>query len=371
MRALIFVLALATPAFADRLPGIDDPAFRKPFEQLLLGNDLHALHDLHAAAEAGNTAALLAVPFAINWFLPDRRKTDLNFLFKINGVRTLDAASAADPVAAIVWQRNMKARPSEWLDWSLKLYQAKETTTASNMLAIWLNQTGALGPLPDWLLDQPVPPRLLADILQFRLQDISGAVASADAEAFIIERLRADDPAAWMAMAGYARMDHADTVPLPDLTQARIAGILAAVGVTPEEGQRRMEAVVPLLLALKLPFGDVLNEETAAAVVQQLKGTPEFLPVEKLCNTACGTTSTACMTAFMAGFGYHRALTANTHPFVSLIEPAEFYATPRGQSETLRATFFQMGQFPTASPPYLAVREIDACLADAILAELP
>ena len=72
MRAVLLALFLATPGLtspglAEPVPGTDDPAFRAPFDRALQGDDPTALLELHAAAEAGNVAALLALPAASDW----------------------------------------------------------------------------------------------------------------------------------------------------------------------------------------------------------------------------------------------------------------------------------------------------------------
>ena len=67
MRAILLALVLATPAWAGPPAGIDDPAFRAPFDRALQVDDPTALLELHAAAESGNTAALLALPAVGDW----------------------------------------------------------------------------------------------------------------------------------------------------------------------------------------------------------------------------------------------------------------------------------------------------------------
>ncbi|MFZ1341450.1 MAG: hypothetical protein WAS26_20635 [Paracoccaceae bacterium] len=367
---LVAALFLSSPGHAETLPGLDDPAFRKPFERLLLGHDLPTLADLHAAAEAGNHAAVLAMPFALSWARFDPAKTRPAALFKINGQRVNLAAMALDPLAALWWQ-DATSDPADLLDRARAFYLAGETARGNAMLATWLNQTGGLGPLPDWLFDSPVPSWLTAALMRYRLKEITDAVPPQEADALVILRLQADDPAAWMALAGYADMDRPDPSPLPDEAVARIAAILTAAGVAPEDGQRRMAEAVPLLLASSPLRDDPLDADTAAASVAALKGTPEFLPVETVCATACPQTAETCMVAFVAAFGNPMDRTVQELPFASLISPAAFFATRRGQTELFRSVRFQMGENPAISPAMVQARQIDACLADAALSILP
>ena len=68
MRALVITACLlASAPSAQTLPGADDPAFRAPFERALQADDPTALAEIHAAAEAGNLAALRALPAVLVW----------------------------------------------------------------------------------------------------------------------------------------------------------------------------------------------------------------------------------------------------------------------------------------------------------------
>ncbi len=64
---------------------------------------------------------------------------------------------------------------------------------------------------------------------------------------------------------------------------------------------------------------------------------------------------------------WSRATTAQ--PLISLIPTKDFFATPRGRQILLRSLTGQLGDDPAASPRLAATRQIDACLADAILSE--
>ena len=134
---------------------------------------------------------------------------------------------------------------------------------------------------------------------------------------------------------------------------------------------RRMAEAGPVLRAMKLPPDAVLDADTAAAAVRTLTGTPDFLPIERVCATACPATTDACMTAFVAAFGFAVNSTVQDQPFVSLIRPADFFATPRGRTVLWRTIRYRMGQTPATAPPILRAHEIDACFADAMLSETP
>ncbi len=364
MRAFLLALILTTPALADPIPGTDDPAFRAPFDRALQGDDPTALTEIHAAAEAGNTAAILALPVVSEWLRSTLPFAERKKLARVNGTAVPDAFAAADPIAALWRLGDPGTDMGALLSRAFGLYAAGEPDKATSLYMIWLTQTGGFGPLPDGFFDQPAPDWATAHVLWGRLNDTTFEPA-VETDALVIDRLKADDPAAWIALAGFAGLHRSDG---PPADTARFAALFVAAGIPKEEAARRMQAVVPVVKVMRY---EPVDAATAKAAVEAFRSEPEFQPLLALCTSTCPATADACTTAFVASFGhpYGRANTAQ--PLTSLIPTADFFATPRGRTLLLRSTAGPLGPDPAASPLLAATRAIDACLADAILATQP
>lgn len=371
MRAVLLALFLATsglasPGLSEPVPGTDDPAFRAPFDRALQGDDPTALLELHAAAEAGNVAALLALPAASDWLragLPfSQRKT----LGRINGQPLAEAIAAADPTAALWAGGEPGPDMDALLARAFALYDAGEPDKATLLFSTWINQTGGYTDLPPGFFDHPVPPWLMAYVLRGRLID-NGVTLPADDAALVASRLKADDPAAWIALAAFA-----DNPPKTNVKAHydRLYAILVAANISQDEAERQMAAVRPALRAIHRA-DPVLESAMAASATALFQTEPEFQPILAVCAAACPQTRAHCTTAFVAAFGHPFGRVTTAQPFASLIPASEFFATPRGRLVLLRSTQGQLGDDPAASPALAAARQIDACLADAILAALP
>jgi hypothetical protein len=364
MRAILLALVLATPTLADPIPGLDDPAFRAPFDRALQTDDPTALIDLHAAAEAGNTAAILALPMVSEWLRTTLPFAERKKLARINGTPMTEMFLAADPVAALWAMGDIGSDSDALLQRAFALYDAGEVDKATSLYMTWVNQTGGYGPLPPDFFDHPAPPWARSHVMWGRLNDTTFAPA-VEADAFVVDRLKADDPAAWLALAGFAGLHRTDAPP-PDT--ARLATIFAAAGIPQDEAARMMQAAVPVLKVMRY---EPVDPATAEAATAAFRAEPEFQPLLTLCATICPDTQTQCATAFIAGFGhpYGRATTAQ--PLISLISTKDFFATPRGGLLLLRSLAGPLGDTPATSSRLTAARQIDACLADAIVAAIP
>lgn len=370
MRAILLALLLASPVRADPVAGIDDPAFRRPFETALETDDPVALIDLHKAALAGNTAALLALPTVLDWFGKDVPSSVRRQLFFVNGVSLYEALAEADPVAA-AWGMMGGVGSSDMdalLDRAFTLYAAGEADKGTALFLLWQHQTQAYAPLPPGFFDQPVPDWAVAMHLQDRLVYVGGDYP-AEAEALLAERLKLDDRAGWMGLALFTGL-HLSPEFRVKVDQPRIDRILSLAGYTPAEGKARMAEVIPVLQALK---GSVpmLDSETALTAVDTLEAEPEFAPLETFCEVRCPTTARACAAAYVAAFGHPHGKFADAQPFVSLISPKEFFSSPRGQKILLQSTDRLSGADRADSPVQTGIRQIDACLADVLLAPRP
>lgn len=366
MRALFLTLLLATPTLADPIPGADDPAFRAPFDRALQGDDPTALTELHAAAEAGNTAALLALPVASTWLRATLPFAERKKLGRVGGTPVAEAFAAADPTAALWNLGDTGTDMDALLTRAFSLYNAGEPDKATYLFMTWVNQTGGYIDLPPGFFDHPVPPWAMAQVLRGRLID-NGVTLPADGDALMVDRLKADDPAAWIALAGFAGLHRTDSAP-PDTV--RLAAIFRAAGITQDEGARRMAAAAPALKVISRAT-PILDPETAKAAAATFQDEPEFQPLLTLCATACPPSHDQCTTAFVAAFGHPYGRATLDQPLTSLISTTDFFATPRGRLLLLRSTRGALGDTPATSPALAAARQIDACLADAILAANP
>lgn len=362
MRAILLALVLATPAWAGPPAGIDDPAFRAPFDRALQVDDATALLELHAAAESGNTAALLALPAVGDWLRATLPFSERKKLIRINGLPLAEALDAADPVAALWAMGEPGTDMDALLQRAFALYDAGEVDKATSLYMTWINQTGGYGPLPPDFFDHPAPPWATAQVLRGRLTDTVFA-PPVEADALLVDRLKADDPAAWIALAGFSGLHRTDAPP-PDT--ARLAAIFASAGIPQDEAVRRMQDTVPILKVLRY---EPVDPATAAAATEVFRIEPEFLPLLTLCATTCPASADQCEIAFVAGFGHPWSRATTAQPLISLIPTKDFFATPRGRQILLRSLTGQLGDDPAASPRLAATRQIDACLAEAILAE--
>jgi hypothetical protein len=364
MRAILLALLLAAPVQAE-IPGLDDPAFRAPFDRALQGDDPTALLDLHAAAESGNTAALLALPAVQYWLRSTLPFTDRKRLSRINGTPLAEAVAAADPTAALWNMGDPGTDMDALLQRAFGLYDAGEPDKATSLYMTWVNQTGGYGPLPPDFFDHPAPAWATALVLSGRLQDTVFAPPS-EADALLAERLKADDPAAWIALAGFARLHRSDAPP-PDT--ARLTAIFASAGIPQDVAARRMQEAVPILKVMR--YEPQTDRSIAEAATASFRSEPEFLPLLSVCSAACPDTKDQCATAFLAGFGHPDGRATQVQPLVALISTEDFFASPRGRLLLLRSTAGVLGEDPGSAPSLAAARQIDACLADAILAALP
>ncbi|MCX7289245.1 MAG: hypothetical protein NTW20_17330 [Rhodobacterales bacterium] len=361
MRAFLLAILLSTPALADPIPGADDQAFRVPFDQALQSDDPASLVALHAAAEAGNTAALLALPTVSNWLRPALPFSERKKPGRINGQPIAEALNAADPVAALWAGGDIGSVTDRLLARAFALDDAGEPDKASVLFMTWVSQTGGYGPLPEGFFDHPVPPWAMAQVLRGRLID-NGITLPTEGDALLVQRLKAKDPAAWIALAGFAGLHRSDT---PPVDTARLAAIFAAAGIPQGEAAREMQSAVPVL---KVMGYDPVSREDAEAATAAFRSKPEFQPLLALCYSICPQTQDQCATAFVAGFGHPYGRATNAQPLTSLITTEDFFATPRGRLVLLRSLAGPLGDTPAASPRLSAARQIDACFADNLLA---
>lgn len=366
-RAVLAALAfLAAPARAEAPAGLDDPAFTQPFQRLLAANDTTALDALHQAAEAGNVAALLALPAALDWLRPPLK--DRRTYLTVSGAKLADATAAAAPQAADWAGGNPDlAKTDDLIARALRLFDAGEDEKAIGFLLGWINQTGPWAALPDGLFDRPLPALAEYFLLAMRLSDPTNPDPAA-ARALTIARLKAGSPGAAMALAHLAGLHRPDGPTNPE-GAAQIPQIFAGAGLSPGEGEARLQAALP---ALKLIQGrEMPDAKTALAATEYLAATPDLVPLRAACAAACPQSSGTCTAAALLAYGFPQGRGGNAQPFTALIAADAFWATPRGIDLLLVRPLRDASPAQAASPPMLAAIALDACFARVTGQSLP
>ncbi|MFM7443641.1 MAG: hypothetical protein ACKO2N_06975, partial [Tabrizicola sp.] len=191
----------------------------------------------------------------------------------------------------------------------------------------------------------------------------------AQAEALMVERLKLDDPAAWMALTLYTGI-HLPPDNRGKADQERVDRVVSAAGFSPADGLARMTAMIPILQTIHRS-ASVVDGETARTAAGEFATEAEFTAVTTFCETRCPSSAKTCAAAYVAGFGHPQGKFGEAQPLVSLISPEDFFSSPRGQKVFLASTHQLSGTRKADSPVQIALREIDICLADAILASHP
>lgn len=353
---LAALLAAATPTHADPVPGRDDPAFRAPFDRALQGDDPTALADLHAAASAGNQAALLALPAVLIWLPPTGTLADKNRFRHINGTRLEDAVASLSPTAA-AWADSQITTPDDLLTRARTL--AKDAPQkAAFLIGAYLNLQDPTLPPPADLLTLPAATLQLGQHLtdRFRLAD------HAETDPLLTRALQDDHLAAWIALASLTKAPNPTTTP-------RVAALLQAAKIDPPTARTRLAGAALIAdLYAKLPL--LIPRPQAETAARLLRDSPEFLPIRSLCAAACPATATQCEAASFQAFGYPYPQGESAVPDPALIAPEDFYATPRGTRVILAARLPRMHGTELFPEILAQVAQTDACLAK-VIADAP
>jgi hypothetical protein len=359
-------LCAGLPARADLPADLADPAFTQPFQRLLQADDIAALDALHQAAEAGNTAALLALPAALDWLRPplkERRK-----YLNVGGAKLADAVAAAAPYAADWAGGNPDfADTDDLVARALRLYDAGEGEKATSFLLTWVNQTGGWATLPDGLFERPLTALAEYSLLSVRLSDPTNPDPAA-ARALTVERLRAGSRGADMAVAHLAGLHRPEGAATPE-ADVLVPQILAEAGLAPDAAKARLDAALPALLLVRrwtLP-----DATTASAAAGFLAGTPDLAPLDAACAAACPGSAAQCTAAWMLAFGLPQGHGGIAQPFAALIAPAEFWASPRGIDLLMARNLSTMPPEFATGPVMAAATSLDGCFAAATATALP
>lgn len=356
MRCLVAVapvvaLALfAAPLRAELLDGTDDPAFRTALTSLLAADDPAAVANLRDLAEAGNLAALVTLPFALQWVPPQGNLKEKNAQRMVGGVRAQDAAAEAHAATAL-WDMGLTEDPKALPHRAAGLLALAEPEKAAFLLSAWVNMTGGVGNLPPQLLTDDTPAMLGAYALSSRLADTVYRDGPAMMEAgLLMSLMREDRLSAWV---GYVILLDA-SLSIFDI----IGNPLAGTGFSAEEANARI-ADARAVRAVWFGFAsdDIPTPAPTAALARaRLMGRAEFLPVTRLCQAHCPDSIASCETAVLVYPGQLFGGFTGWQPFADVLDPIEFAASDRGVFALI-----PQRRDPAAAADRTTAETLDAC----------
>lgn len=351
-RILAALALLAAPARAEMLPGAEDPDFRAALTTLLAKDDPAAVAALRDLAEAGNTAALVTLPFALQWVPPSGNLKEKNAQRMVGGIKAQDAAAAVHPATAL-WNAGQVLTVDDLPDRAAGLLAAGEPEKAAVLLSNWVNQTGGRGTIPPQLLSDDTPAMLGAFALSQRLIDAAFNGGPAGEEATrLLSLMREDRLVAWLT---YVHL--LETAPqIFDI----IGSPLAGTGLSAGQIDRR---VADARSVRSVWFGFARDDTPtatldAAFAREILMGRSELRPAEHLCRAHCPDSTQDCESAVLAYPGQPFGSFEMAQPFASVLDPLEFAASDRGLFHLI-----PLRKDPSAAADRATAERIDACYA--------
>lgn len=351
IRFLAALTLLAAPVQAEMLPGADDPDFQAALTTLLAKDDPAAVAALRDLAEAGNTAALVTLPLALQWVPPKGNLKEKNAQRTVGGIKALDAAAKAHEATAL-WDMGQSNDTTRLTDRATRLLALGEPDKAANLLSAWVNQTGDAGDFLPHLMRDDIPAMLGAFALTARLRDpFYSDGGRSEAAGLLLSLMREDALAAWIA---YVIVSEGSSE-----TSDRMGSLLAGTGLS----ATATEAKIAAARAVRAVWWGYSSDEsptpaaTAALARETLTGRAEFLPVTQLCRAHCPETQVTCETAALAyqglpfGFG-------GWQPFTDVLDPQAFAASDRGLFTLIRDR-----KDPAATADRATAEGLDACYA--------
>lgn len=342
---------VALPAQAQLMDGATDPAFRAAMDLALNTADPEAVAKLRNLAEAGNLAALVALPFALQWIPPKGSLAEKNAQRKVDGVPAQTAAAKAHAESAL-WANGLIDTSiigtDDLLRRSAGLSDLGEPEKAAFLLASWINQTGGSGDLPDTLFSPSTPAWIGALTLTFRLGLSDSSTADNDRLANLLAQ---DSPSAWIALVHLTERLHR--------SHASLGDPLSRAGISTETASARLSAAQAMIAVSPSSWREVpVSAETAAQARMALADRIELEPTERLCRVHCPDTRASCETASLAYpgllFGHYEAI----QPFTSVLAEDDFYASDRGV-----LAMIPQRKDPTAAEDRATAEGLDACYA--------
>ncbi len=330
LRCLTALALLAVPAQADRLAGADDPAFRAALTTLLAADGPTAVAALRDLAEAGNLAALVTLPLALQWVPPTGSLKDKNTQRKVGGIIAQDAAAKAHDATAL-WNMGQLDTADDLPDRAAGLLALGEPEKAAYLLSLWVNQTGGRPTLPPQLLTDDTYAMLGAFALSSRLIDAVYRDGPAMEEAtFLLSLMREDRLVGWLTYVHILE----SSASVFDI----IGSPLAGTGLSAAKTEARIEDARAVRAVW---FGFAIDDiptpaATAARARKALAGRAELLPATRLCQAHCPDSIASCETAVLAYPGQIFGSFEVLQPFADVLDPVEFAASNRGIAALVR-----------------------------------
>jgi hypothetical protein len=341
--------ALATfAAHAEMLGGSDDPDYRAALNLALNTGEPEAVARLKALAETGNPAALVALPFALQWIPPTGSLAEKNAQRKLGGIWVQDAAAETHAATALWANGQNTDAPDDLLRRAAGLSALGEPEKAALLLASWVNQTGAVGALPEALFAPDTPAWLGALALTFRLGLSEPSAADHDLLAALLAK---ESPAAWMAL------DH--LVERLQRDHASLGDPLGRAEISPETAATRLKEAQAMTAVSPSSWRELpVSADEAMLARTALAGRGEFAPVKGLCRVHCPDSSATCETAVLTYPGLLFGHFESTQPFRSVLSADDFYASARGL-----AALIPLRRDPAAAADRATAESLDACYA--------
>lgn len=350
-RFLAALAILAAPVQAEMVKGADDPAFRAALTTLLAKDDPDAVAVLRDLAEAGNTAALVTLPLALQWVPPTGNLKEKNAQRRVGGVNALDAAAELHPATAL-WDMGQTDDSMNLTNRATRLLALGEPEKAAILLSAWVNQTGDAGDFLPQLMRSDIPAILGAYALTARLRDGTFSEGGlAEAASLQLALMREDQLSAWLAYV-IVKDSSSDT-------SARIDSLLAGTGLSAADTEAKITAAraVRSVSLARAFYETPISADTAALARQALIGRAEFLPVTRMCQAHCPETATACETAALVYQGVPNGF-GGWQPFVDVLDPLAFAASDRGLLTLIRTR-----KDPSAAADRATAEGLDSCYA--------
>ncbi len=343
-------LTLITPLQAQTLPGAEDTAFQATLTSLLATDDPAAVAALRELAEAGNTAALITLPFALLWVPPKGNLKEKNAQRRVGDINAQDAAEKAHEATAL-WDAGNLEDASFLPDRAAGLLAFGETEKASYLISAWVNQTGGRGDLPPQLLTEDTPAMLGAFALYFRMLDAVYNSGSGKEEAVrLMSLMREEGLPAWVT---YVHLMESTPDVFDIIGNSAVGSGLSAADVAERiEDARAVRAVW-------LNHDEVPTPATTAERARRaLAGRAELLPVTRLCEARCPDSIATCEAAYLAFPGNQFGATTIWQPFADALDPVTYLASDRGLYLMIRPR-----KDPAAAADRATAEGIDACYA--------
>jgi hypothetical protein len=353
IRFLAVLAILGAPARAEMLPGADDPGFQSALTTLLAKDDATAVAALRDLAEAGNTAALVTLPFALQWVPPKGNLKENNAQRMVGGERVQDAAAKAHAATAI-WNGGQDGDPMQLTGRAADLLALGEPEKAATLIATWVNQTAGRGELPPVLFTEDMPAMLGGVVLTLRLLNagLDTFGSPQDEAARFLSLLREDRLAAWIAYNLVLNQQ-------PDLFDM-IGNPIAGTGLSAADTTARIEdaRAVNAVWSAFVMGGPPTTSATAKRARDALQGRAELAPVTRLCQAHCADSLASCEAAMLAYPGLPDPAFTVLQPFADVLDPAGFAASDRGIFTLIRPR-----QDPSAATNRATAESLDACFA--------